>query len=532
LLLQAIVKLLTELPDTTRFIVSASPYAYTAPRWRLPNFTTLILTSFDKEQPQQFIESWYSAAKQRFGLRDETLKQRVPELLKQVEEKEHLRELAKRPLLLTLIATLHASGKRMPEDRAELYEESVNLLLYQWRNAKDFTANTEQSLHIDETTLRGCLQQLAYTAHHKQGLHTKHSNDTADINKEQLFQAFTPLLETIGRKHLLTYLQQHSGILIARDNDQFAFPHRSFQEYLAMGWLTSQSGDELSQAVCSKPLWWREVFLLALLKLRKTPKFAISYIQELLENQTTPASDNLQRLLVLAGLGLVELGLTGWVNTDFHTQRDTIRQGIVTILKTPDILNIPERAEAGRVLGNIGDPRPGTGLNAKGIPDIVWKLITTGKITLKNNAGTFPVEPFYMARYPVTNAQFQAFVDDPDGYKNTQWWAGLEQQHDKPASPSWNNANHPRESVSWFEAMAYCAWLSEQLDKDIRQLNGNGNKPLIVAIPVLHTRGEKTIKAVMPILMKPWVKLVPVTCDEPLRLVSIRKEIQYKASLI
>ncbi len=467
LLLQAINKLITELPEKTRFIVSARPYAYTDPRWRLPNFTTLILTSFDKDQRQQFIEGWYNAAKQRFGLRDETLKQRVPELLKQVEDKQHLRELAKRPLLLTLIATLHASGKRMPEDRAELYEESVNLLLYQWRNAKDFTANTEQSLHIDETILRGCLQNLAYTAHHQQSLQTKQSDDSADINEKQLLIACAPLLKTMGTEQLLTYLQQHSGILIARDNDQYAFPHRSFQEYLAMGWLTGKSGNELSLTVRANPLWWHEVFLLALLNQRKTPKFAISYIQELLENQT-PANDNLQRLLVLAGLGLVELGLTGSNNTDFQTQRDTIRQGIVTLLHTPESLNIPERAEAGRVLGDIGDPRPGTGLNAKGVPNIDWKPIPKGEITLENNAGTFPVEAFHLARYPVTNAQFQAFIDDPDGYTNAQWWAGLDQQHDKPESSSRNNANHPRERVSWFEAIAFCAWLSARLNQDIR----------------------------------------------------------------
>jgi formylglycine-generating enzyme required for sulfatase activity len=234
-----------------------------------------------------------------------------------------------------------------------------------------------------------------------------------------------------------------------------------------MGWLTAQSGDELSQAVHANPLWWREVFLLALLNQRKTPKFAISYIQELLENQATPESDNQQRLLVLAGLGLVELGLTGWNNNEFQTQRDNIRQGIVTILKTPDCLNIPERAEAGRVLGDIGDPRPGTGLNADGIPDIDWKTIPAGETTLENNAGTFPVKEFLLARYPVTCAQFQAFVDDPDGYSNRQWWNGLDQQPDEPQPPGWSNPNHPRENVSWYEAVAFCAWLSEQLNQDI-----------------------------------------------------------------
>ena len=33
--------------------------------------------------------------------------------------------------------------------------------------------------------------------------------------------------------------------------------------------------------------------------------------------------------------------------------------------------------------------------------------------------------------------------------------------------PVRTEANHPRETVSWFEAMAFCAWLSDRLEKTI-----------------------------------------------------------------
>ncbi len=82
---------------------------------------------------------------------------------------------------------------------------------------------------------------------------------------------------------------------------------------------------------------------------------------------------------------------------------------------------------------------------------------------MEDNAGTFPVEPFYLARYPVTNAQFQCFIDDPEGYANPRWWAELDAKPGTPAMPRWDEPNHPRETVSWFEAMAFCAWLSERL---------------------------------------------------------------------
>ena len=87
---------------------------------------------------------------------------------------------------------------------------------------------------------------------------------------------------------------------------------------------------------------------------------------------------------------------------------------------------------------------------------------------LDENAGTFPVEAFYLARYPVTNGQFQCFIDDPDGYTNQRWWKALDQEPGTPETPYWAEANHPRETVSWFEAMAFCAWLSERLGKTVR----------------------------------------------------------------
>ena len=41
----------------------------------------------------------------------------------------------------------------------------------------------------------------------------------------------------------------------------------------------------------------------------------------------------------------------------------TVRQGLVALLEDPTALNVSERAEAGRVLGRIGDTRKGVGLN-------------------------------------------------------------------------------------------------------------------------------------------------------------------------
>src|SRR5690606_36934327 len=69
------------------------------------------------------------------------------------------------------------------------------------------------------------------------------------------------------------------------------------------------------------------------------------------------------------------------------------------------------------------------------------------------------------ARYPITYAQFQAFVDAPDGYRNREWRKGLHDYFgdDKPRRQQrWRISNRPRENVTWPEAVAFGRWLTAQ----------------------------------------------------------------------
>lgn len=130
-------------------------------------------------------------------------------------------------------------------------------------------------------------------------------------------------------------------------------------------------------------------------------------------------------------------------------------------------LSHQDRSQIGYSLGQFGDPRPGIGLRADGLADIEWIEIPPGQIKLEDVEHMFEVQPFLLAKYTVTNIQFQAFIDAKDGYQNEEWWQDL-RQSEGPKPPSWGETNCPRETVSWYEAVAFCRWLSHWTGHIIR----------------------------------------------------------------
>ena len=101
------------------------------------------------------------------------------------------------------------------------------------------------------------------------------------------------------------------------------------------------------------------------------------------------------------------------------------------------------------------------------LPLLEWLDIPAGQVTLAGDAGTFDVQPFKIAKCPVTNAQFDAFIQD-GGYKNESWWEGLAEMVKSPRRSDWVEADCPKLEVNWFEAMAFCRWLAHQTGLDVR----------------------------------------------------------------
>lgn len=102
------------------------------------------------------------------------------------------------------------------------------------------------------------------------------------------------------------------------------------------------------------------------------------------------------------------------------------------------------------------------------LPIIEWCEIPAGEAVILRDKKSviYHVDSFKIGKYPITNAQFQAFIEAKDGYCDDRWWkttpasAAWHETHRTPLEARFEGANYPRVNVCWYEAVAFCQWYS------------------------------------------------------------------------
>jgi len=98
-----------------------------------------------------------------------------------------------------------------------------------------------------------------------------------------------------------------------------------------------------------------------------------------------------------------------------------------------------------------------------------WCPIPSGKVSMqsgKSSRQKHEVPAFSIAKYPITNAQYQVFFDAPDGFCNPLWWDYADHAmrwrsaHPHPESIALGGDDCPRTNVAWYDAFAFTRWLS------------------------------------------------------------------------
>ena len=468
-----------------RYLITSRTYAYEKQGWVLPGFNPATLQDFSPAQIKHFVEAWYAHIAQLDWVTKSDATSRAEQLKETIENNVRLADLARRPLLLTLMARLQTlRGGTLPTQRQQLYEESVQLLLSQWEGMKKIRVAgqeiTQPSLSVflqaDPIKIRRQLEAVALIAHRDQ----KDLQGTADIPEQTITHGLLEIAAremTVGELEALKgYLRDRAGVLNAHGVGWYQFPHRTFQEYLAACHLTdNQFPKQLVTLLRAEPNRWREATLLAALKLRAGSSASVwQLLRALCPHDPPHVNQPLRKTgddwaALLAGQVLNET--TPNVeeeDEDIHRRTCDWQAYLLTCDLPP-----AERALAGRNLALAGDPRKGVGL-INGLPDIDWVTIPDDSAFIYGEGDaqqSLRLPAFKISRYPITLAQFQAFVDAGDeGVNNPRWWEGLAADADhkrEPGEQYFKFANHPRENASWYDAVAFCRWLSDKLGAEV-----------------------------------------------------------------
>lgn len=358
------------------------------------------------------------------------------------DDRRQMLPLCRNPYMTNMVCQLYAISKTLPDNRGALFAQFVDKLL----DREELASKAIGANWIDESLIRKGLAQIAYVM-----------DAETEMPHSQAISILGTELPGIDHDLLLRIAVSASLLDVG---EHLRFTHQLLQEYFAGEVMWSEIENGIDPTTYWKPdSWWqsngREESLIILAGVHGNSEKVAQWV--------APAQP------LLAYQVLTESGIT----LDLDNLASQTQKVIVDSANAKAGHKNPvHRAAAYRVLGYMkADNRPGVGVDANGIPDMVWCDVPAGDFLYGSNKKTQSIHYDYaVSKYPVTNAQFQAFVDAEDGYNTAYRWtkAGREWKGDRIApkvddNPDFNLPNHPRVNISWYEAYAFIQWLGDKL---------------------------------------------------------------------
>jgi predicted NACHT family NTPase/DNA-binding Xre family transcriptional regulator len=235
-----------------------------AREYQFEKFTEVEVADFDDGQIETFVNNW-------FRERDESKAKR---LLERLKGNKPVKELAKSPLLLTLLCLVFGERNDFPPKRSELYKEGLEVLMKKW----DAKRNIEREIiykHLSPQNKEDMLGQIAFNTF----VNGEYFFRQEDLQRQikgyicNLPEASAdPDALRLDSEVVLKAIEHHHGLLVERARNIYSFSHLTFQEYFTAKAIERGQQLEILVQNISNPRW-KEVFYLTAEMLWRSDNF-------------------------------------------------------------------------------------------------------------------------------------------------------------------------------------------------------------------------------------------------------------------
>ena len=297
---QLIKELIEELVDRyprSRYVVTSRIRAYTGATVLGQQFARCDIQPFSKEERTAFLHNW---VKQLFRVRsqdDSGGREAIAELnaLSEAIEASSIRSLAVNPLLLTVIAIVHWNRKRLPEQRVDLYDECIDVLLGQRKEAEQQRTSRDTRV-LDEQYTEERLDQRIWVRKRfaEIAYNILSRSDEEEIDQAAVINLLEPHFRTsegdnseLKAQRFLDRQELRSGLFVRRRGSSYRFVHLTFQEYLAAWYLANRDIKWTLEAVTlhiREARWFETLQLLGGALANRSDEYLDQYVLWLLDH--------------------------------------------------------------------------------------------------------------------------------------------------------------------------------------------------------------------------------------------------------
>lgn len=459
---------ITNLADIcdSRIVITCRVMSSKDQRERLGGFSQYEIAPLGESQVDHFIEMWHSELVHTGSIHSNDaneLKNRFRQSLRQNQE---LWIMASNPLLLDSMALVHTHEGFLPQDRVLLYEDCVDLLLWNWEELKISAGAVDEPLGIRALLRQAGLQDIDFKRAFWKISYTLFVDNKDEILVQDIVEAFRqihPNHDWNWGSNIVSAIQERAGLIVEHAQGKFSFPHRTFQEFLAASHLSSLPDCADIAAKSALDDRWREVILLSVGRLVH------------ISGDISKALDLIAEMLLrndignMPGYGLFGSELLSEIGP-LRIQDKKLGQNLLMKATTlladwlnNDVFDSSDRKRLGSVLALLGDSRFDTGklylprrFKENDETMLGFLFIPRGEFImgLQGQEKTINIPDFFMSRYPITEAQYWQFIQETNRALPLHWINGR---------PLPQRLNSPIVYVNWYDALAYCRWLSRRL---------------------------------------------------------------------